>query len=662
MRRFLLLIALILFTKIQAIAQVIYVNDKTPYSNIGRQVTYIEDKTALLTVDEVKTLDKAGKFKPGESNILNLGNTSSAFWIKINYVNQSSGKAYLIIDVPNIEHLDCYADKMDGTQLHLKSGFLTPSTTGVKSENRYTFSLPRGNNQTDIQQVFLRVKSDNYLPLPLKMATSDTLVSGPNFRDYLEIIFMGVLLSLLVFNIFLYMSMKDNIYLYYCLYVPGLFIYVSLYLRGYAYLLSPELRRVINLYPHAFLAITMIFGILFCRRFLNLRVTAPKFLRIYQILIFFCIALFFVSILGYKSIAADYTQISMFIYPIILWFSGYIAYKRGHTPAKYYILAWSFITLAIIIVILTLVKVFPFTDYTFDLLPVGSAIELLLLSFAMGYRYNVVIKRERETRDENLMLVSDQNLHLENLVKERTLKLSETISELQISNSVKNKLFSIIAHDLRSPFNSLTGIFALKDMDMLTLEDYKMLLTENQKHIETINSSLNNLLYWARRQMEVVNSVPTTFDLKPFIEELLLVYLPLIHKKGITTDIDLSESFSAYADEDHVQLILRNLIDNAIKFTTTGNRIGIVLKKQDDMVEICVWNTINNPEQFDLEHIRNPKAEGATYGTENEKGMGLGLNLIREYIKANGSKLNIDLIGNQVFFSFDLPLSSSHPL
>ena len=232
MRRFLILIALILFAKIQAIAQVIYLNDNTPYSNIGKQVTYFEDKAASLTINEVKALEKAGKFKRSETEVLNLGNTKSAFWIKINYVNQSSGKAYLIADMPNIEYIDCYADKADGTWVQFKSGFLIPSSTRIKSENRFTFSLPQNSNQTNIQHIFIRVKSDNYLPLPLKMATSDTLVAGPTFRDYLEIVFMGVLLSLFVYNIFLYTNMRDKLYLYYCLYVHGLFIYVSLYLRG----------------------------------------------------------------------------------------------------------------------------------------------------------------------------------------------------------------------------------------------------------------------------------------------------------------------------------------------------------------------------------------------------------------------------------------------
>src|SRR5688500_14461350 len=115
MRRFLILIALILFVKIQAIAQVIYLNDNTPYSKISKEGNYFEDKAASLTINEVKALEKARKFKRGETEVLNLGNTKSAFWIKINYVNQSAGKAYLIADMPNIEYIDCYADKTDRT-------------------------------------------------------------------------------------------------------------------------------------------------------------------------------------------------------------------------------------------------------------------------------------------------------------------------------------------------------------------------------------------------------------------------------------------------------------------------------------------------------------------------------------------------------------------
>jgi signal transduction histidine kinase len=100
-------------------------------------------------------------------------------------------------------------------------------------------------------------------------------------------------------------------------------------------------------------------------------------------------------------------------------------------------------------------------------------------------------------RDENLLLVTTQNQRLEESVNERTLQLSSTIMELEDSNAIKNKLFSIIAHDLKSPLSSLMGILTLNDMQALTPDELRMLLAENKKTIDSINNTLNNLLHWA---------------------------------------------------------------------------------------------------------------------------------------------------------------------
>jgi signal transduction histidine kinase len=241
------------------------------------------------------------------------------------------------------------------------------------------------------------------------------------------------------------------------------------------------------------------------------------------------------------------------------------------------------------------------------------------------------------------------------VVEERTLKLSETIVQLEASNGVKNKLFSIIAHDLRSPFNSLISIFALKDMDMLSLDELKMLLSENRKNIDTIHNTLNNLLYWAQSQMEGVKTQPFAFNLKLLIEDLILVYSPLIQLKGIAVNLQADERVVVYADENQIQLVLRNLIDNAIKFTPPAHSIGISLTQKENLLEICVSNTISSTNALNIERITNPNAFEATYGTGQEKGIGLGLHLCREYIRANGAELEVRITGRLVSFCFNLP-------
>lgn len=365
--------------------------------------------------------------------------------------------------------------------------------------------------------------------------------------------------------------------------------------------------------------------------------------------------MFLTSIFGFKSISATLAQLLSLLCTIVLWCSGVAALKNGHQPARYYILAWSFMAFTIIAVVLSFDGIFTFHDYSFEFVPIGSTIELLLLAFALGDRYKSILNNQQKLRDENLILVQTQYERLEKLVEERTIKLTDTILQLESSNAVKNKLFSIIAHDLRSPFNSLMSIFSLKEMNLLSLDELQMLLNENKKNIDTIHNTLNNLLYWAKSQMEGIKTQPTRFDLEELIENLKLVYLPLIQSKGITINLQTTQHCFVYADQNQIQLILRNLIDNAIKFTPPSHNIDLSLFTQQTRLEICVSNTVSSANELNIESMTNPDAFEATSGTAHEKGVGLGLHLCREYIKSNGSKLKVEINDREVSFSFELP-------
>ncbi|MBB5436669.1 signal transduction histidine kinase [Pedobacter sp. AK017] len=650
------LITLLLFflAYLNTEAQPIRLDTNLMNNNIGKQVTYFEDQNANLTLNQVMALEKAGKFTQGQQQILNLGNKKSAFWVKIDYLSIGSRHDYLIVDVPNIEHIDLYIPK-GADFIHRKTGALRPSAPGVIATNNYIFSLPLLPENTAASTLWLRVKTNNILLLPIKMATSENFMPGTSLKNNLQTIYIGVLLTLFLFNIFLYFSMKDSTYLYYSLYVFSLGLYVVGYLRGYSYLFGDNFKLFINHYPHTFLSISTISCILFSKKFLNLKAISPRAIQICNVLTGLALIMFITSIAGFKSISATLAQYITISFSVVLWTLGLMAYKKGHTPAKYYILAWTFIAVTIIATVLSMDGVFDYHDYSFEFVPVGSTIELLLLAFALGDRYRVIINNERKAREENFILVQTQNQRLEEQVADRTLKLSESIVQLKASNAVKNKLFSIIAHDLRSPFNSLVSIFSLKDMDLLSLDELKMLLNENKKSIDTIHNTLNNLLYWAKSQMDGVTTQPSAFDLSILVEELVLVYAPLTQLKGITVELQLPEKLMVYADENQIQLVLRNLIDNAIKFTPATQSIHIKLTKATEHTEICISNNIPDGHELNIEHITDPNAFEATYGTGQEKGVGLGLHLCREYIKGNGSELKVDITGQQVSFSFQLP-------
>ncbi|WP_198139848.1 sensor histidine kinase [Pedobacter sp. BAL39] len=624
------------------------------YKNIGKKVTYLEDKAAALDLSQVMAIDRAGQFEQGKADILNFGNSRSAFWVKINYRSLRETQTYLVVDAPNIEHIDCHMSDGNGGWKLLQSGCLSKPMKGVMIENHFVFSLPVEKEVTS-NVIYLRLKTNNILMAPLKLSTAEAMMNGRSSKDRIEYVYIGVLVALLLFNFFLFISLKDITYFYYSIYVLTLSLYLLIYIRGYGFMFGDDIRIIFNYHPHVFLSLSVFTSLLFCRKFLNLDRTVPGMLKAYYFLAAVGLVMFFTSMLGYKAISASIAQLLTISVSLVVWISGVVAYRRGHKPAKYYILAWLFIWVTVGIVTLSLGGLIRTNEFTMQLIPIGSTIELLLLSFALGDRYRIIMQTEQVIRDENLMLVQTQNQRLEESVAERTLLLSKTIKELENSDAVKNKLFSIIAHDLRSPLNSLMSILSLNDMDALTIEDFQFMLSENKKNIETIYNTLNNLLHWAKGQMGGAKAEPEVFDLKLLFDELMLVYAPLMQKKQIEAGIYTQGVFEVYADKNQIRLILRNLIDNAIKFTPRGKQIALELRNVNEDIEVCVSNTVANADDINTAQLLAAGVTEATYGTENEKGVGLGLHLCREYIQLNGGDLSVQLHNEHITFSFQLP-------
>lgn len=623
------------------------------YQNIGKELSYVEDKSAAMSLEEVKKLSDAA-FTRGGHEILNFGNTSSAWWIRISYTAQRDLPLYLIIDAPNIEYIDAFATDSVGRPVVIKTGCFRTSQPNVFVRNNFMLNLPVS-SRIEKETVYLRLKTNNILLAPIKVATAESVIQGQDSKLGIEYIYIGLLAGLLLFNLFLFVSVRDVTYLYYAVYVLTLSSYLLIYIRGYGFIFGDEARIFLNRYPHVLLSFSIVASLLFCSKFLHLKQRAPKILRLFYAIGGVGIILFFVSALGFKHTAAVIAQMLTVTVAVVAWIAGVTAYRNGHKPAKYYIVAWFFIWVTVAIVTLSLGGVIASSEFTIQLVPIGSTLELLLLSFALGDRYKTIIRAEQKARDENLFLVRTQNQRLEEEVGERTLQLNSTIRQLESSDAVKNRLFSIVAHDLRSPLKSLLGILTLSDMEVLTLEELQELLEENKKTIKSVNSTLDNLLYWAQGQMGGMVTSRDSFKLKPVFDELLLLYLPLIKQKGIQIEQLVEDTSVITADCNQVSLVLRNLIDNAIKFTPPAGRIWFGMQAVAEGVRFSVENEVEDSLGIDLDKLNGDQMGNATRGTGNELGVGLGLVLCKEYVKNNGGTFHIDRKESSVRFSVVFP-------
>lgn len=226
--------------------------------------------------------------------------------------------------------------------------------------------------------------------------------------------------------------------------------------------------------------------------------------------------------------------------------------------------------------------------------------------------------------------------------------------ELEQLNEVKDKFFSIISHDLRSPINGLTGVLDLMDKDHIKPEELPFLIKELKVQFNHTKSLINNLLDWALLQMDKLTIQTEKINVRQLVDENFKL-LSSIHLKKIEMINLVPENLYAMADLNTISLVFRNLILNAIKFTDSGGKIWVDAKENENDLTISVSdNGVGiTPE---VQSIIFEKTAGyTTRGTANEKGTGLGLILCKEFVERNGGKIWVNSeLGKGSIFSFTL--------
>ncbi|MDD4645045.1 MAG: PAS domain S-box protein [Bacteroidales bacterium] len=230
-------------------------------------------------------------------------------------------------------------------------------------------------------------------------------------------------------------------------------------------------------------------------------------------------------------------------------------------------------------------------------------------------------------------------------MKETERILEKQAEELKELNATKDKFFSIIAHDLRSPFGgflNLTKIMAeeLQDMSMEKIQEFATMMS---KSASAVFGMLENLLEWSRMQRGQVKYEPVTFNLKEKICRFLTVVGPVANQKQIVIHMDIPDTLGVCADERMLESTIHNLVSNAIKFTGRGGQIFIEAHQDDDRsVVISVKDTGIGMSKKIVDQLFRIDENPSRPGTEGESSSGLGLLLCKEFVEKNGGKIWVE--------------------
>lgn len=255
-------------------------------------------------------------------------------------------------------------------------------------------------------------------------------------------------------------------------------------------------------------------------------------------------------------------------------------------------------------------------------------------------------------------IIKNQKKGLEIKVAQKTKELKKANEELTISNSTKDRFFSIIAHDLKSPFNSLLGFSEILLDDWSAMEDSKKLelVSIMHKTQQETFQLLTNLLDWSRLQRNKLQWQPEITDLHEIVQHTFEHIRSIALQKEISIVLSVAPGILVYADEDMISTVLRNLISNAIKFSQKQGRIMVYAIAKDDSVKCYVKDSGIGMRSEVIEHLFEFDQNETTLGTNGEKGTGLGLILCKELVQINKGEISVkSKIGQGSTFCISLP-------
>jgi signal transduction histidine kinase len=450
--------------------------DSTLVTVPAKALDVYEDAGGKMTAEQVLA---SGKFTPYNKDVLNLGITESTFWIKVSLTNTSGlDHLVLMLQQPMIDEAELYT---------ISNGTISSTQRITKEESfkkrkyrevDFIFDVNPLPQQT--HEYLVKVRSSAQMVIPVKVGTISKVEKAENNGEILFGIYVGIILVMGIYNLFVYFTVRDRSYLLYVLYIFSIgFTQTTLPGFTYKFLWPNSVWLALN-GVNLFSCLVSLAILEFIKEFLKTKEFVPKLnwgIIFFQGL--FTIALV-LTIAGQRTMSFQIMQGATGLASFYALFVSYKVYRKKYRPAGFFLAAWSVLLVCAIIFVLKDTGAIPLNTFTSYAIQIGSVIEIVLLSFALADRINILRREKEESQaqammalEENARIVREQNIILETKVTERTIELKASNEELnktlvelkeaemQLVESEKmaslGQLTAGIAHEINNPINFVTS-------------------------------------------------------------------------------------------------------------------------------------------------------------------------------------------------------------
>lgn len=625
MQRWLILFLLLL----SPLAGAVSFDEHTERLPLGHSIDVFEDVRGTADIADITSVALADSFRRHDRDVLNAGYSRSVFWLRLDLdyrPQESQDPTHWLLELayPPLDRLDLYLPGADGKyQLAQRTGDTLPFASRPISLTNYLFDLKLAPGKP--LRVYLRLESQGSIQAPLTLWSPKAYMENLPGNVYVLGIIYGVLLVMLVYNLFIFVSVRNTSYLYYILYIASFGLYqVSVNGAGIEYF-WPNSPWWANAATPFLIGSASLFGCQFARSFLHTREHSPWVDR--TLLALMAVGAL-VMLLAFSASYALSLRLATYLalaFVVVIFSAGILAWLRGMRVARYFIFAWTAFLLGGTINTLMVLGLLPNVFFTMYSGQIGSALEVGLLSLALADRINAM--KEERTR----------------ILQESSRKLEQLNLELANSNRLKDEFLATVTHELRTPMSGVIGSLELMQTVPMDVElaQYQKTATGSARDMMRM---VNDILALIELQAGKLYPRREPFSLRGLFDSLRAQYAPRAETKGLHFDLQLDENLPDTLEGDVGKLAqtLGYLLDNAIKFTHQG---GVSLRvdgqRQSDGValRVAVQDSgigFETPAD-DALYQRFHQLDGSL--TREYGGLGIGLALCRQLTELLGGQL-----------------------
>lgn len=696
-------IVVLLFSALCLQAQEYKYTDVAKLEIIGRHFETLEDPNSNMTFEDVVA---SKGFIKSVADVPNFGITKSANWLRCTIKNETQERfLYLNLQYSLIDNVLLYQVESNGTFSVDTSGEMVPVAERKFKSHNFLFKLSISPGQQ--KTIYLRVASEEQILVPIALGGYSAVFQAANKQDMLTSVYFGIIFVMVFYNFFVFLSVRDRSYLVYVAYI--IFIGLTqIALQGYSYrFFWPSSPYIANQSVIWFPAITGILAIEFFKRFLHIASYSKNFVRVLNALNIFYGFNCFLSVAGFHQLSQQLMQPNAMLASLVILLISIYAIKKNNRSAKFFLFAWVVFLVGIVVFILKDLGKIPYNNFTNYILHIGSAIEVVVLSFALADKINIFRKEKEQSQAEalaalreNERIISEQNVMLEKKVAERTYELSKALvdlkeAETQLVESEKmaslGQLTAGIAHEINNPINFVTSNVKPLKRDVLILieviEELEQIiksgipLAEKQKRIEEykleidydylkieIDQLLIGISEGAGRTAEIVKGLRIfsrldeddikKADINEGLDSTLIITNNLLNNSIIIvkeySNLPLIECYPGKLNQVFLNIISNGVYAVRKKFADKdGGKITIATKADEDYIYISIADNGTGMDENTKKRLYEPFFTTKDVG----EGTGLGMSIAYNTINKHNGQINIiSEVGVGTEFIIKLPL------